>query len=257
MTGGSKCTSLFTKQLAELAIPFLLQILLGDKPESSGIDAITQAPLFLRTVVEYMAQMGIRFAASDLGADHKMAEVRFFLHRMFGQRLRKAGPATAGIKFIQRAEQGFARHNIHIDALFLMVEKRIAEWRLRCVILGYLVLYRRQVAGIMGCTGPMPFNKRLPAGPDPVTLVMHRIFLVVVLVVLLRRIEWLGRLNGDHNRFIESSAFRKLALGLLGNLFLLIGMVKNRGAVGVTPVVELTARVGGSICCQNSSTSLA
>ncbi|MNY81228.1 hypothetical protein D3C86_2226890 [compost metagenome] len=61
-----------------------------------------------------MAEMRIGNLAADLGADHQMAEVCFFLNRIIADRTGEAGPAAAGIVFVPGAEQRLPGDDIHI-----------------------------------------------------------------------------------------------------------------------------------------------
>ena len=69
---------LFIKQLYILPIPLIIEFIKRNKTQRGGIDAVAQAAAVSRAVREYVAQMGIRFPASDLGPDHTVGSVRLF-----------------------------------------------------------------------------------------------------------------------------------------------------------------------------------
>src|SRR5690606_22941253 len=69
-----------------------------------------------RAVGKYMAQMGVADVAKDLGTHHAMAGVRFFAYVFGVERLEIAGPATTGIEFGIRGEEGGLAAYTAIDA---------------------------------------------------------------------------------------------------------------------------------------------
>ena len=78
----------------------------GDETEGSTVDAVAQSAGPGRTVFKHMAQVGITLAAAHLHAVHAVAAVREFRDGTGHDRLCKAGPSAAGIKFVGRGKRG-------------------------------------------------------------------------------------------------------------------------------------------------------
>ena len=78
----------------------------------------------------------------------------------------KARPAAAGIKFVGRAEQGFAADDVHINAGFEQVVVFVAEGVFGRAFLGNLVLLFGQEAFEFGSAGFLyvAASKPLPCG---------------------------------------------------------------------------------------------
>ena len=65
--------------------------------------------------------MGISLAAAHFHAVHAVAAVRVFRYCAGHNRLCKAGPSAAGIKFVSRGKKRFSCNDIHIDAWFMVI----------------------------------------------------------------------------------------------------------------------------------------
>ena len=82
--------------------------------------AKSQAAAIRGAVVEHMAKMAVAIGRAHFDACHAMAGVLEFVH--VGDRFRETRPATTGIVFIGRSEQGLAGNDIDIDAGLLVIE---------------------------------------------------------------------------------------------------------------------------------------
>ena len=85
--------------------------------ERQGIDAITQAGLVARTVVEDVAQVRIAAVTGRFDAAHAMAQVLAQADIAFVDHVPKAGPAAEGIVLGIRGEQCLPASRAGIDAL--------------------------------------------------------------------------------------------------------------------------------------------
>ena len=59
----------------------------------------------------------------------------------FGKWAAEARPTTAGVKLVQRAEQGLTRHDIHIDPRLFVIPIGVPESRLGCGMLSDVELH--------------------------------------------------------------------------------------------------------------------
>ena len=88
--------------------------------------------------------MGVRVSAANFRARLKKAAVLFCQNIGRLQRPREAGPAGAGIIFVQRTEQRLPGHDIDIDALLFVVDIFVLKGRLRRALLRHIVLRGRK-----------------------------------------------------------------------------------------------------------------
>ena len=124
----------------------------------------------------------------------------------------KARPATAGIEFVGRAEQGFAADNVHVNAGFEQVVVFVAEGVFGRAVLGNLVLLFGQeafefgVAGFFICCRVEAFalrggfgfvRQRFVGFADVNVAVAVGVFNQVVLMVFLGVVEVLQRFVFD------------------------------------------------------------
>ena len=120
-----------------------------DEPQRRGIDAIT---LVSRSgaVIKDVAKVGIGGGGTDLGAFHAERSVRFLNNLPVIHGFGEAGPAAAGIEFVERAEQRHAGHDIHIDAGRMVVPVGIGKGRFRGGLLGDPILHGRELVFALG-----------------------------------------------------------------------------------------------------------
>src|SRR5579863_6315428 len=85
------------------------------QPQRGGINTETQASRS-GAVVENVPQMSVAAAAEDLGARHSMALVVFHFDVLRGNRLKKAWPAGAGVKFGVGTEEWLAATDARISS---------------------------------------------------------------------------------------------------------------------------------------------
>ena len=111
---------------------------------------------------------------------------------MSGNGLGEAGPASTGIIFIERTEQGLTSNNIHVDSLAFVVPKRIGKRRFGAFTLGHNTEFV-QFQGRYLFTGLIPFALFVVLGWD----------------------AWRTRLQGGDNRSLAGYV-------LIGLPFLLI-----------------------------------
>src|ERR1051325_3594072 len=103
----TRCASLLlhgVEQLLILGVSFLRELRNRNEPHRRGVHAIAQARR-LWTVVEYVAEVGIRMCRPDFGATHEKTAIGLGLDVLRNQRLRKARPTRSGVVLVQRAEQ--------------------------------------------------------------------------------------------------------------------------------------------------------
>src|SRR3970040_2545675 len=95
---------------------------------------------------------------------------------------------------------------------------------------------RTRPCSLSGRTPPQLLEPLVPTAPVPIIPITNRVFLVVVLVVLLGRIELarLGNLGDD--RPLEGFGLLQRLLRLQGQQALLLAVVENPGAVLGTDV---------------------
>ena len=72
------------KQREQVSVALGLHFFIGDEAQGCAVDAVAYAVRRLRIAGEYMAEMGVSGAASDLRAAHSVAQVLQFHHgRLF------------------------------------------------------------------------------------------------------------------------------------------------------------------------------
>src|SRR5512134_172501 len=86
---------------------------------------------------------------------------------------------------------------------------------------------------------PKFFKAPIAAAVEAVELVPYRVFLIIVLVVFLGRIERRRRDDCRGDGTVEAPRLFQSSLGVLGQPFLLLSLVKDCRAVLVAPVTEL------------------
>ena len=101
-------------QIQICPVSFLLHPAAGNEAEGSAVDAVAQSAGPGRTVFKHMAQVGITHAAAHLHAVHAMTAVRKLRDGAGHDRLCKAGPSAAGIKFVGRGKKRLSCNDIHI-----------------------------------------------------------------------------------------------------------------------------------------------
>ena len=68
------------KQREQVSVAFGLHFFIGDEAQGRAVDAVAHAVRRLRIAGEYMAEMGVSGAASDLRAAHSVAQILFLHH---------------------------------------------------------------------------------------------------------------------------------------------------------------------------------
>src|SRR5215470_2800718 len=117
-----------------------------DKPQRGGVDAIAQAAALLGTVGKHVPEMAVRICRAHLSADHAVRGVPQFVDIRRFNGLGEAGPAASRIKFVGRREQRLARHNIDVDARFLVIQIFSGSRRFGAVLLRYVILLGRELS---------------------------------------------------------------------------------------------------------------
>ena len=91
-----------------------------------------------------MAEVRICLFRPNLSANHSVRGILLFDDLTLLHRLRETGPATSGIKLIQRAEKWFARDYIHVNSGLMIIPVFIAEGRFGAAFLRDPELFRSQ-----------------------------------------------------------------------------------------------------------------
>lgn len=98
-----------------------------------------------RSIRKDMPQVGVTAGTQHFGANHAMAEIRFF-EDVFGcYGLKEAGPSGSGIEFGIRCKQWKTAAHAGIDSRLFVVEERAAKGALRLLSSGNGVLLRCQL----------------------------------------------------------------------------------------------------------------
>jgi hypothetical protein len=133
----------FRKQLTVRPVTLSIKVVERDKAQRRGIDAVSEAAIFDRTIVEYMPQMAIAVARSHLGANHAIAFVLLLHYMLRLDWTGKTRPSTAAVKFMQRRKQWFAGNNVDIKPGLILIPIGVFKGPLRRVPLGDIKLLRR------------------------------------------------------------------------------------------------------------------
>src|SRR5262249_32253830 len=121
-----------------------LHIIAMDEPQRGRVDAIAQSAAVARPVGKYVPEMAVAVSRAHLGARHAVRSVPEFVDigRLNG--LGEAGPAASRFKLVGRSEQRLTRHDIDVDARFLVIQILPASGGLRATLLCYAILLRRE-----------------------------------------------------------------------------------------------------------------
>src|SRR5262249_51439845 len=79
-------------------------------------------------------------------ADHAVRGIPQFVDIREFNGLGEAGPAASRIKFVGRCEQRLARHNIDVDARFLVIQIFSGSGGFGAVLLRYVILLGRELS---------------------------------------------------------------------------------------------------------------
>lgn len=112
--------------------------------ESQGVDAVAQAGLVARTVIEDVAQVRIAAVADGFDAAHPVAQVLAQADIAFVDHIPEAGPAAEGIVLGLRGEQCLPASRAGIDALGFGVDVLAGEGALGGLLAQDRVLLRAQ-----------------------------------------------------------------------------------------------------------------
>src|SRR5215813_12289094 len=121
-----------------------LHIVAMDEPQRGRVDAIAQSAAVAWPVGKYVSEMAVAVRRAHLGARHAVRGVPEFVDIDRFNGLGEAGPAASRFKFVRRSEQRLTRHNIDVDARFLVIQIFPASGGLRAVLLRYAILLRRE-----------------------------------------------------------------------------------------------------------------
>ena len=124
--------------------PSRLEVVEVDEPQRSGVDAVAQPAFGAGAVVEHVAEMAVAVRGAHLGADHQMAEVALLDDVGGLDRLGEARPAGTAVELVDRREQRLAGDHVDVDAGLVVVPVLAGERPLGAVLLGHVVLLRRQ-----------------------------------------------------------------------------------------------------------------
>src|SRR5262249_35739019 len=120
---------LFGEELLVLGKACLIELVLGDELEGGAVDAVAQAGLVPRAVVEGVAEVTAAAGGLHFDAAHAVRVVLVLAHGCLLEGLPKARPAGAGIEFVHAGEEGFAADDVHVDAGLVVVPVGILEGR--------------------------------------------------------------------------------------------------------------------------------
>jgi len=185
-----------------------------------------------------MAEMGIAVLAAHFRSGHQQFGVLFLDNILRHQRTGETGPPGAGFEFIRGTEQRLARHDINVNAFFLIVPIFILERRLGAVFLRDFILHRRQffAQNLIGRFGilavraaliaPVLLDETVPARAFAIAFVVLRIFLIIILMILLSRIKRARFFYRRYNRIVESARLFQLFFRRFSELFLFRIVIK-------------------------------
>ena len=91
-----------------------------------------------------MPEVAVAVRRAHLGADHAMRGIPEFVDIGRFNRLGEARPAGSRFKLVGGCEQRLTRHNIDVDARFLVIQIFAGSGGLRAVLLRYAILLRRE-----------------------------------------------------------------------------------------------------------------
>src|SRR5260221_4833789 len=133
------------EQRAVLAVPLRLELARRNETKRGRVDAVAQA-LRRRSVVEDVAEVRAGRTRSNFVTRHEKLVVGASRHPRRVDGLREARPAGPGFEFVGGAEEGLTADDIDVEPGLVVVPELVAKRRLGRLVLGDLVLERRQPA---------------------------------------------------------------------------------------------------------------
>src|SRR5262247_445835 len=121
-----------------------LHIVAMDEPQRGRVDAIAQSAVVARPVGKYVPEMAVAVRRAHLGARHAVRDVTQLVDIGWFNGLGKTGPAGSRFKLVGGCEQRLTRHNVDVDARFLVIQILPGSGGLRAVLLRSAILLRRE-----------------------------------------------------------------------------------------------------------------
>jgi len=106
-----------------------------------------------RPIVKDVAEMRVTCFGTDFRTLHPIGGIPLFNYFVFGHWLCEAGPARAAIEFIFRREERFARDDIDINSILVIVPVGILKGRFRGAFARHLILILGQLLSQHGVAG--------------------------------------------------------------------------------------------------------
>ncbi len=140
----------FREDLRVLPVALGLELFVGHEAQRGRVDAVPQATLVCRPVVEDVAEVAVAVTRTDFGADHAEARVGL-LHDVRGlERNGEAGPPATAVELLGGGEQRFPRDDVDVDARLFLVPELVVERRFGGRFLGHRVLARVELGDRLG-----------------------------------------------------------------------------------------------------------
>src|SRR3990167_3828028 len=134
------CMSGLLDLIEIFAISFALHLVARNEAKRRGVNAVAQTSAIGGTVREYMTEMTVGVHRSDFRPHHTVRAVAQLVHICCNDGLGEAGPARTRVEFVGRGEQRLSRHDIDVDAWFLVVIILPREGPLGARLLGDVAL---------------------------------------------------------------------------------------------------------------------
>src|SRR4029077_12233076 len=114
------------EQREVLTVTFGDQPIDRNKPERGGVHAKPGAGRRW-AVVEQVAEVGVAVRRPHFGTYHEQRAIHVLADVAGLERLGEARPARARVELVERAEQGLAGHDIHVNAGLVVVPVFVPE----------------------------------------------------------------------------------------------------------------------------------
>src|SRR5690606_13878603 len=127
-----------------------LHVVAMDEAQRRRVDAVAQSAAIPRPVREHVPEMTVAVRRADLGANHAVAGVAPLVDVRGLDGLGEARPSAARFELVGGREQRLSRHDVDVDAGFLVVQVLPGSGHLGAVLLGHAILLRGQPGDDVG-----------------------------------------------------------------------------------------------------------
>src|SRR2546421_5786126 len=131
------------------AVPLRLEAVDRNESECRRVHTVAQSRR-RRPVVEHVAQMRVGVGGPDFGTYREERPIHPLTDIARLEGFGEAGPPRTRVELVERTEERLAGHDVHVDPCLMVVPVLVVKRGLGSLVLGHLVLLRRERATQVG-----------------------------------------------------------------------------------------------------------